>query len=544
MASRKCVFSVLCGWFLACVFSGPVTSRAESPNLCLTCHSEKAKGFAAGHGFGKARCRVCHGGNAASVAKAEAHAGLIAFPGNLSNAERSCGRCHPERVASVIQGFMSTGKGMVSVTRFVFGEQQTPEGNGDFSRLSDSPADVLLRKLCASCHLGQEKTRHAHGISKDRGGGCLACHINAYPKNAHPGLTARVRDERCFGCHSRSSRIALNYTGLAEVDDTTLAHKDVNALAYLDDGRLVQIKSRDSHHQAGMACIDCHTSTGLMGSANGMHHQREAVDIACDDCHRNQNPRVRVSTWPEEHRPLTRFIPFPTSPDQAFLTTASRGTPLWHIELRTSGYFLHRKLQAGALKIPQYTEESHPLSAQHARLTCAACHSQWAPQCYGCHTTYNPAQRQWDHVKMERTPGRWVEKRWGVRNALPTLGVTAENEITPFIPGMILTIDHPDWKQAKFQRLFASTSPHTTGRSRSCASCHHSSTALGLGQGELQRHQGAWAFKARFETLVDGLPADAWTTLGGKEPGRSTRTGDRSFTQTEIVHILDAVTQP
>jgi hypothetical protein len=79
---------------------------------------------------------------------------------------------------------------------------------------------------------------------------------------------------------------------------------------------------------------------------------------------------------------------------------------------------------------------------------------------------------------QRETPGRWNEQRWDVRSGLPPLGITAENTIRPFVPGMIMTIKHPDWEGQKFKRLFASTEPHTTGKSRlkqsnSGNSCQH-----------------------------------------------------------------------
>jgi hypothetical protein len=42
----------------------------------------------------------------------------------------------------------------------------------------------------------------------------------------------------------------------------------------------------------------------------------------------------------------------------------------------------------------------------HERLSCDSCHTSWAPQCYGCHIEYYPQEKQWDHLKQKRTPGR------------------------------------------------------------------------------------------------------------------------------------------
>ena len=37
---------------------------------------------------------MCHAGDNTAATEAEAHSGLIAFPGNLDNAALTCGSCH------------------------------------------------------------------------------------------------------------------------------------------------------------------------------------------------------------------------------------------------------------------------------------------------------------------------------------------------------------------------------------------------------------------------------------------------------------------
>ena len=183
---------------------------------------------------------------------------------------------------------------------------------------------------------------------------------------------------------------------------------------------------------------------------------------------------------------------------------------------------------------------NHPLAREHERLSCSACHARWAPQCYGCHLRYTEDQRQWDHLEQRATPGRWQQKRWDFRHDLPTLGVTADNRVVPFIPGMIFTIDHPQWRERKFRRLFASIAPHTIGAARSCESCHRAPLALGLGAGQLVAINGKWEFAPRRHALVDGLPADAWTSWHASQAGVGTRAGERSFSSEEIERVLNA----
>jgi predicted CXXCH cytochrome family protein len=449
------------------LFCGACTQEEQpgplARNACVGCHEDQQAGFVAGHAFAANDCTICHGGDSGATVEDLAHQGLVAFPGNLDNAEASCGDCHAERVASVSESLMHTGRGMVHTTRLVIDGDPRPEHTRNLQSLGDSVADSMLRKVCASCHLGQPKTVHAIDVTTSRGGGCLACHIAAHPEGAHPALTSEVSDARCFGCHSRSGRISLSYAGLAEVDESELQ---------LADGRKVAQLEADIHYAAGMGCKDCHYADDVMGSAGHAVHQRDAVVAECTDCH-----------------------------------------------------------------------EPHEEDADHERLECSACHSQWAPQCFGCHMAYDAGGEQWDHVDREMTAGRWHDRRWDVRNTLPALGVNAEGRIEVFVPGMIMTVAHPDWDEAKFVRMFAPLSPHTTGQSRSCESCHRSSDALGLGRGELALVEGELEFEPAGEILQDGLPADAWTNIGNTLGGRAPFPGQRPFDAEEMRRIRAAEIQ-
>ena len=138
---------------------------------------------------------------------------------------------------------------------------------------------------------------------------------------------------------------------------------------------------------------------------------------------------------------------------------------------------------------------------------------------------FDPAGEQWDHVDRAVTPGRWSDRFWHADNGLPALGVNAEDRIEPFVPGMIMTVEHPEQDEALFVRRFAPLSPHTSGASRSCESCHRSDRALGLGAGN---------------ELQDGLPADAWTNSDNSLGGRAPMPGQRPFTAAEMRSIREA----
>jgi predicted CXXCH cytochrome family protein len=459
-----CIAGVLC-WPAAAI-------GEQTGNTCNQCHPGQRSGFAEAHSFARDDCTICHGGNRTGTTKDESHAGMTGFPGNLENAATACGVCHAEQVASVRDSLMHTGRGIVQTTRKIVDGTAGGATNANFQSLGHGAAASMLRKLCASCHLGQNKAAHKLDPVSDRGGGCLACHINSYPANAHPALTKDVSDARCFGCHSRSARISLSYTGLAEIDPGSASQRD--ARLRLPDGRHVERKPADVHYSSGMRCVTCHLGSDLMSGAGAALHQRDTVDAQCVDCHS-----------------------FDSAPGK-------------------------------------------PHGPEHARLECATCHSQWAPQCFGCHMEYDADGSQWDHIERRETAGRWHEQRFDFRNELGALGINADDRIELFVPGMIMTLQHPDWDDSKFLRVFAPISPHTIGPARSCESCHRSSVALGLGQGTLEYRDNDIHFEPRYPPLQDGLPADAWTSVDGKTGGQAPRAGQRPLNREEMEAVLAA----
>ena len=269
--------------FLCFVTAVLVSWQSANSNTCNDCHAAERTGFAAAHGFAVDNCTLCHGGNDQSATQDESHTGMVGFPGLLGNAEQACGACHADKVASVTGSLMNTGRGMVDVTRRLVDGDVGDTAHANLQSLGHGPADSMMRKLCASCHLGQDKTEHGLDPVSDRGGGCLACHINGYPENAHPALTANVSDARCFGCHSRSARISLSYTGLGEIDPLTATARQ--SRLRLPDGRHVERKPADVHFTNGMTCVECHKGVDLMSAAGAAVHQRDAVAARCGDCH-------------------------------------------------------------------------------------------------------------------------------------------------------------------------------------------------------------------------------------------------------------------
>ena len=388
---------------------------------CTTCHKEQFN-FSKFHSPYIVSCDQCHGGNSKADHKETAHLGLEAYPGRMQTVDQSCGqsRCHADLVPLVKNSIMNTLDGMLTVTREVYEEPDEPHDNRTVAeRLTNRGADSYLRKLCVSCHLGSERKNHMQTF-RDRGGGCSACHLQTYVAKkvppsldededitgvgkTHPTLTIRISNDRCFGCHSRSGRISLNYLGLAETE--SIDNKRIKDFGYLYDNRLVEQKAADIHHTAGMLCIDCHTGSGLMGTGKRVEFLREQNDISCDDCHAPDQKVKPINTLTPRERKYYAFYQDRIELEVTNMVPISgkQNSPLYHVVQKGTRRVMYSKITGKEHEIPQTKTEFYHTVSGHDRLTCDSCHTAWAPQCWGCHVEYKPDQSQFDHTLGQKT---------------------------------------------------------------------------------------------------------------------------------------------
>lgn len=452
--------------------------RAEG---CLVCHAN-TRGLGLAHDPSQMGCSVCHGGDPRAVELPAAHVGMDVLAGDLATAMATCGTCHPVETARVLGSAMAGARGILAVDRFAFGERDdpTPRPEDDLRALTANapaatPAEDHARRLCASCHLARRKeSRGDHGFAS-RGGGCTACHLAPPDTRAarseegalHPDVSAAVSASRCRGCHARSGRISLSYVGEVE-----LSEGDARVTGRLPDGRPMGRATPDVHARAAMTCVDCHTERDLMGDGREHGFASESVGVTCDTCHapaehaldddaRAVADRLRAA-WLRRGR-----APFPR--DARPLVTGA-GVPLWRTDRATMT--LWRSDDGMARTIPRRTDAAHHTLRGHARLDCQACHSVWTPRCGGCHTTFDPAGNDVDHLAGSARPGAWREVSPSNGYGLPVLLVNGHDRITTFTEGMTLTID--GIARPVERTLWAPLDPHTTGASRPCASCHPS----------------------------------------------------------------------
>ncbi len=533
---------------------------------CLACHI-KTEGFTDSHKPGAIGCFSCHGGNPFATSKKQAHRNMTLIPGNLATAPQTCGttQCHPDIVQRVPTGLMSTLSGLISVDRFVFNEQTSPDLLSNVHQLKNSAADEHLRNLCVQCHLGNPKTKTGAFDEFSRGGGCLACHLN-YSAEAekeqaenpgkihrlHPSISLKVSNNRCFNCHSRSGRIATNYEGWHETTLQASQMPDSTNYRLIEKSRVFIKKQDDVHHQLGLECIDCHHSYELMGDGKYYAHEEDQQDVQCADCHVPGKPVTVTARELDNESAIIAALRFGDIKDRKFLATQKHKHPLINTYIENDSIFFLTKNGGKKMKMKTPAEVCARTKA-HSNISCCACHSSWAPTCIGCHNSFDKNEPGYDMMKNLDKKGSWVEYIGDFHAKLLTLGnrkTVDKQEIIPVVPGMILTIDKKSFSKSAgdsliFHRLYAPAAPHTTAaKGRSCKSCHNEPVALGFGDGKLSyiidAGKGTWKFEPMFENdKNDQLPADAWTGFLQTRKGTvSTRTNVTPFTREQQQKIL------
>lgn len=550
------------------------SAGAYAQEKCLTCHAGIEK-ISDGPVMGGMTCTECHKGDATAADKMAAHKGMFANPADLRVADQTCGTCHPQDLENAKKSLHATSAGKISGTRYAFGAQgregiyanqavENPGATKGAKSLKaipsydpkkpegpdNSPADDYLRNQCLRCHLW------SGGAQQDgdyRASGCAACHVvysdsgvyegkdQAIPKGqkGRPRLhriTSQIPVNQCLHCHNRGGRTGVSYIGDMESDGYGTPYTATGGKQGKLHGKNYNHLKGDIHYDKGLACIDCHTKQDLHGDGNIQVKREQAVEVRCENCHGTMKKPSDLKT--------SQGNPFPGLAKQgskvvltAKVTGKKHEVPqIANLPLSSEGY-------AAMVAIPSHMD----------KLECYTCHSTWAPQCYGCHARQNIAKPagDWLSFKPSEDPSKtgnkpntqatakdWDESRSYLRWETPVLGINSRGKVSPFIPGCQVVFTQVDGEKGVVDNKVFTTKdgtsgigtnpihPHTvTKQARSCADCHMSTKALGLGSGIYDSRKNGLPIDFELERIVDE---------NGKQLQQTAHEGARPFNKAEL----------
>jgi hypothetical protein len=426
---------------------------------------------------------------------------------------------------------------------------------------------------CQRCHVG---VRGRSRRGDWRGMGCSSCHIPYSNEGLYEGGDPSVPTdepghmlkhtimgtresgqglpvETCNSCHNRGKRIGTTFQGFMEFPYGTPFDAEGNTQPKLHTKQYLFIKtdlhyemeSRDENPTGRLLCQDCHTGLDMHGDGSIFGTTLAQVEIECADCHGTPDKypwelplgygEEFATDLPDTSRgvvtELLDYQAFGTVYDaeDGYLLTA-RGNSFGNVVRRGNEVIVHT-VNGQEFKVPVLKNLSESAAwktkdaavamekvAPHMdKLECYACHSDWAPQCYGCHVkvSYGEGEEGTDWIATGNaknpdgthgtvtSPGKVSEGRSYLRWEEPILGVNGEGRVSPLIPGcqVIYTVLGPDGKAMAHNQIgrtpantegagtegqkgldMAPVQPHSAGRkARSCESCHSNPKALGYG---------------------------------------------------------------
>lgn len=507
---------------LAC--AGCSSGTPEQQEQCLSCH--RGIEHTSPHHSG---CVSCHGGNPKARTKNEAHSGIYglanrSWPGRW---EQGCGGCHRYHLERMQSSQMYTAAGMIAQTQATWeGERPGVRYGSREAELYDAGgkaldqqavADLdnlsgeLYRKFCSRCHVARHQDP-ANGAGNPAG--CAACHFPYGRGGIYRGNDPTMRGrspagethamhalpslQSCAQCHHRSGRTALSYQGLLDGNNGMVPTGNGRPGPVTgSDQRSFTAIAPDIHYQAGMDCIDCHTSRETMGDGYAAADMHGQLEVACEDCHGSGDrpPRYRAIVR-ENEEPVreSRSYRLPMRPGMEPVLT-SKGRPFANVFHADGNVLVQVKRTGRVLRSTVITGTPEHTVAGHGRLACTACHSRTVVQCYGCHTQYDKREYQFDAIKGAATRGSFSETE-DYRTLYPfPLALNRQGRISPVTPGCqtFVTVVEEDGTlskdgavalyKGKRQLRFAPFFGHNTGKKAvGCGECHANPAFLGFGQ--------------------------------------------------------------
>jgi len=463
----------------------------------------------------------------------------FANPMDLRVASTTCGRCHATTIEHVRASLHGTTAGHLSDGYYEAGvldrrgsvfsvvpitapkESKTPyESMRQVPAFDDRRGTSvfaahytdLARKECLQCHLysAGRAVRGRVGFDGDyRGEGCAACHVeyavdglsqsaDKSARRAEPGhprahtMTRSPTTQTCTSCHYGDASIGTNFRGLAQLPPGAPGGPDIggttkellNRQFYMADAG---VNPPDVHHERGMHCIDCHTTSDVMGDGQLHGNMEQQVEITCSACHGTFDRRATFLT--EAGRTLTNLR---RDGDQVILRSKVTG----------EDHPVTQLVDVLDPKHPRFNPRAKAaMTSSHGKVECTTCHSSWNPNFLGFHFDRNESLSQLDLLTGRRTPGRVTtqEKVFATWKSFYA-GWNERGGVAPYLTGFSTMGSVTD---AKGERVLDQVMPvtaaglsgmtmihhqmHTVRKSaRSCVECHRTSTTWGLGSANFQ----------------------------------------------------------
>lgn len=487
-------------------------------------------------------CGTCHEEYVSNVGKSlhATSAGVISGTRYTWNAQADKNAIYGNYAVSDEDGDLNAKNAKKELAELPYYDPSKPQSS------ENHPADDYLRNQCLRCHVWSTGHQRAGDY---RASGCAACHVEydndglykggdkmkpyLNAKNEKGGLIkprARVHKlERfmdtwqCQHCHNRGARTGVSYTGMMESDgygspwDDEKAGKKAGQKLH---GKNYNHLQADAHFDAGMDCIDCHNTREMHGDGNIYSKKWMAIEVQCTDCHGDYN-------------------------EYTSLTYAKNGEKITNLKKDGDKVVLTTKRTKKELVVPQTKDHvdngtisgkvAMNLEAHQDKIECYTCNSGWAPQCYGCHAQQDISKPNGDWLtakdgaadpsqaalkgNRDKTAHSWKETRSYVRWEDPVIGINQDGMVAPFVPGCQAIFTQVGGENAdgtEYDSHVFTTSdghsglaqnpivPHTTtGKARTCESCHASKKALGLGGGVYDSRKNGLDIDFELERIVD-----------------------------------------
>ncbi|MGA8222690.1 MAG: hypothetical protein WB780_13645 [Candidatus Acidiferrales bacterium] len=173
---------------------------------------------------------------------------------------------------------------------------------------------------------------------------------------------------------------------------------------------------KDIHLEKGMHCMDCHFEQDAHGNGKLYGEPRAAIELDCTDCHGTVEKRATLTTSGpaapdggnhlDAYRTPWSLRRFEWRGDKLFQRSMLEPDKEWEVvqvlDSITPGnpHYSEKSRYAKTIQTDGKTWGSLPVAADsqlahaNSKMTCYACHTSWAPNCFGCHLAMTANQRK------------------------------------------------------------------------------------------------------------------------------------------------------